>query len=296
MPEMLWPSLPLKSWQDTRDTLQLYTQIAGKVRLELSPPEPEFAHVTLYLTARGMTTGPMPCSGDRTLQIDFDFIAHRVVLTTSDGGIRSIALAARSVADFYKEFMALLGELKVTCAITPIPQEVADLTPLDQDAKHSSYDAESVHRFWHVLRQVDTALKKHRAPFRGRHTPVQFFWGGFDLAYTRYSGLPATPPPGANMLYRLSMDAQEIYAGFWPGDPRFPEPAFASYVYPKPAGIEQSKIRPRAAFWKEQLGLFILRYEDVRGAASPADTLKEFFSSTYEVSATLAGWDRARLE
>ncbi len=153
-----------------------------------------------------------------------------------------------------------------------------------------------MHRFWQVLRQVDTALKVHRAPFRGRHTPVHFFWGGFDLAYTRYSGLPAQPPPGANMLFRLSMDAQEIYAGFWPGDARFAEPAFAAYVYPKPAGIAQAKIRPSSAFWSEQLGLFLLRYEDVRTSASPPQTIQEFLTSTYEASATLAGWDRTRLE
>ena len=292
MPETTWPALPLESWADTRDTLQRYIQVAGKVRLALTPAEPEFANVTLYLTARGLTTGPMPFD-DRTLQIDFDFIAQRVVLAASDGGIRSIALAPRTVADFYREFMTLLQELKCSVKCSPIPQEVADLTPFDEDDKHASYDAEAVHKFWSILKSVDVILKRFRAPFRGRQTPVHFFWGGFDLAYDRYSGHPATPPAGANYLYRLSMDVEQIYFGFWPGDPRFPEPAFASYVYPKPAGIEQAKIRPEAAFWNSQLGLFLLRYDDIRAMPSPEDALMAFFTSTYDVGAALAGWDAA---
>ena len=292
MPDTLWPALPLDSWVDTRDTLQRYVQIVGKIRLSLSPPEPEFAHVTLYLTARGLTTGPMPYN-DRTLQIDFDFIAHRVILAMSDGGIRSMALLPRSVAEFYREFMALLAELKCSVECSPIPQEIPDLTPFDQDTQHASYDAESVHRFWSILKNVDVVFKRYRAPFRGRHTPVHFFWGSFDLAYDRFSGRPAAPPPGANRLFRESMDSEQVYAGFWPGDARFPEPAFASYTYPKPAGIEQAQIRPSTAFWSSQMGLFALRYDDVRAASSPELMLREFLSSTYEVGAALAGWDAA---
>ena len=290
MPTMTWPALPHDAWSATRDTLQRYIQIAGKVRLALAPPEPEFGHVTLFVTARGLTTGPMPVGG-RTLQIDFDFIAHRVVLATSDGGIRRIELSARAVADFYTEIMSLLAELRCAVRCSPIPQEVVDLTPFDQDRTHASYDPDSVHRFWQILANVDVVLKRHRAPFRGRHTPVHFFWGSFDLAYDRYSGRPAAPPPGANMLFRLSMDAELIYAGFWPGDARFPEPAFAAYVYPRPQGIERATIKPSTAFWHTQLGEFILRYDDVRSSAAPEDTISEFFSSTYEVSAALAGWD-----
>ena len=290
MQGMTWPALPLDAWSDTRDTLQRYIQIAGKDRLELSPPEPEFANVTLFVTSRGLTTGPMPI-GNRTLQIDFDFIAHRVVMMTSDGGIRSIDLTPRAVADFYGELMRLLTELKCDVRCTPTPQEVVDLTPFDQDRHHAAYDPESAHKFWRILSLTDVVLKRHRAPFRGRHTPVHFFWGSFDLAYDRYSGRPATPPPGADYLFRHSLDAELIYTGFWPGDARFPEPAFASYVYPKPQGIEQAAIKPETAFWHTQLGEFILRYDDVRSSPSPEETLMAFLSSTYEVSAALGGWD-----
>jgi hypothetical protein len=295
MTDATWPALPLGSWQDTRDTLHMLAQIVGKVRLALAPPEPEFSHVTLYVTARGLTTSPMPC-GNRTVQIDFDFIAHKLVIQTSDGDIRSIALVPRAVAEFYKEFVALLGDLKIDVKISPIPQEVVDLTPFDQDTKHASYDADSVQHFWYVLRKVDALLKRHRAPFRGRHTPVHFFWGSFDMCYDRFSGRPASPPPGANYLFRKSLDAEQIYTGFWPGDARFPEPAFASYVYPKPDGIELASIRPNSASWNAQLGEFVLRYDDMRMSATPEDTLMEFLRSTYDVSADLAKWDRKNLD
>jgi len=292
MPATIWPSLPLSSWIDTRDTLQRYLQIAGKIRMVLCPPEPEFANVTLYVTSRGLTTGPMPYN-DRTLQIDFDFIAHRVVIAASDGGIRSIDLAPKAVAVFHGEIMSLLRELKCMVDCSPIPQEVPDLTPFDQDTKHASYDADAAHRFWQILCNVDVVLKRHRAPFRGRHTPAHFFWGSFDLAYDRYSGKPAAPPAGANRLFRESLDAEQIYAGFWPGDARFAEPAFAVYVYPKPAGIEEAKIRPGAAFWSGQLGEFLLRYDDVRASSAPDRAVMEFFASTYDAGAALAGWDPA---
>ncbi len=270
-------------------------QIAGKLRLALSPPEPEFNHVTLYVTSRGVTTGPLPYE-ERTLQVDFDFIAHTVLMNSSDGSTQTVPLSARPVAAFYADFMRALNMLGVAVTINPIPQEVPDTTPFDQDTKHVAYDREAVHRFWRVLVQVDTLFKQHRAPFRGRHTPVQIFWGGLDLCYARYSGKPATPPEGANWLYRKSMDAEEIYCGFWAGDARYPNPAFASYVYPRPAGIEQAQIRPKSAVWSAQLGEFLLPYEDVRTADSPSDVIMGFLSSTYDVSATLAGWDRALLD
>jgi hypothetical protein len=295
MPDATWPSLPLNTWQDTHDTLHMLLQIVGKVRLGLAPPEPEFGHVALYVTVRGLTTSPMPC-GNRTAQIDFDFIAHQLIVQTSDGAVRNITLRPRAVADFYKEFVALLSELKIGVEISPIPQEVPDQTPFDQDRHHASYDADSVHRFWRILSQVDAILKKHRAPFRGRHTPVNVFWGGLDICYDRFSGRPASPPPGANWLFRKSMDAEQIYAGFWPGDARFPEPAFASYVYPKPEDIENVVIRPSSASWSAQLGEFILPYEDMRTSTSPETTLMDFFKSTYEVSAGLGKWDRKNLE
>lgn len=287
-----WPSLPLAEWQDTKDTLQLYTQIVGKLRLAFAPPEPEWAHVTFYVTSRGLTTSPIPYEGD-SFTVDFDFISHALILARSDGGMKKIALTARTVASFYDAVMSLLSDLNIKVTINPIPQEVADLTPYPQDSKHASYDAGAVNRFWRILVSSDMALKRHRAPFKGRHTPVHFFWGGFDLAYTRYTGKSATPPPGANFLYRTSMDAEEIYAGFWPGDARYPAPAYGCYVYPKPPGLEERPLRPNAAFWNAQIGLFILPYEAVRVANSPGQMILDFLDSAYDACARCAGWDPA---
>jgi hypothetical protein len=290
MSEELWPALPLAQWQDTKDTLQLYTQIVGKLRLALTPPEPEWAHVTLYVTARGLTTSPIPYRGD-AFSVDFDFIAHELVIARSDGRVKRLALTPRSVASFYDAVMSLLAALDISVAITPLPQEVPDTTPYAQDTKHASYDPVFVHRFWRILLGMDTVLKRHRAPFLGRHTPVHFFWGGFDLAYTRYTGKPAVPPPNANYLYRTSMDAEEIYAGFWPGDARFSEPALACYVYPKPADLEKRILRPAAASWNGQLGLFILPYADVRALASPDAAMLDFLESSYVACAECARWN-----
>jgi hypothetical protein len=287
-----WPELPLDAWQTSKDTLQLYTQIAGKIRLALAPPEPQWAHVTLYVTARGLTTSPMPYR-DKTIQMDFDLIAHKFVINVSDGASLSIDLRPRSVADFYNDVFALLEELGILIDINPIPQEVPNPISFEKDTIHSSYDREYVHRFWQILASVDTVFKQHRAPFKGRHTPVQFFWGGCDLAYTRYCGRPATPPPGSNKLMRLSMDTEELYAGFWPGDARLAEPAFGVYIYPKPDGLETSKISPSAAAWNPALGLFVLRYDDVRKSSAPADMILEFLASTYRGCATIAAWDRS---
>ncbi len=289
-----WPSLPLAQWQDTKDTLQLYTQIVGKIRMVLAPPEPQWFHVTLYVTSRGLTTSPIPYHGE-TFQIDFDFISHKLIVNKSDGQVGSLNLEARSVAKFYESVMSLLADLGINVHITPMPQEVPDPIAFPNDTTHSSYDAEYVHRFWHVLSLIDSTFKRHRAPFRGRHSPVHFFWGSFDLAYTRHTGKPASPPPNANFLFRTSMDVEEIYSGFWPGDARFPEPALAAYVYPKPPDIERRVLQPSTAFWNEQLGLFIVRYEDIRTAQSPEDAILEFLSSAYAECASCAGWNRSVL-
>lgn len=288
--ETEWPALPFDAWKDTKDTVQLYTQIAGKIRLALSPMEPEWAQVPLYLTARGLTTTPMPYL-PRTLQIDFDFIAHRVYLSVSDGQVRMIDLAPRSVASFYSELMAKLQELGINVQIWTMPQEVPDPVRFTEDTKHAAYDKDYVHRFWLILSRVDQVLKKYRAPYRGRHTLVQFFWGSFDLCYFRYSGRPETPPPNANIIYRFGADAQAIGCGFWPGDERFPEPAFFSYEYPKPDGVESASIRPKEAFWSTQVGEFLLRYEDARKSPSPEKAILDFASSVYEVCAALDKWD-----
>lgn len=268
----------------------MYAQIAGKVKLALAPPEPEWAHAALYVSARGLTSGPLPC-GDRTLGLDFDFIAHEFRVLTSDGGVRAVPLGPGSVATFYLEVTAALRSLGADVPISTMPQEVPDPIPFDEDYVHASYDPAHARRFWQVLSLVDAAFKHHRAPYRGRHTPVQLFWGSFDLAYERFSGKVAEPPPHANLIMRDAMDAQAIAAGFWPGDSRFPEAAFYCYAYPKPAGIESAAIEPAAAFWSAELGEFILRYEDVRTSASPRETIAQFLASTYAACAQRAGWD-----
>ena len=288
-----WPALPLAAWRETRDTLHMYTQIVGKIKLGLMPLERGWANVALFLTPRGFTTGAMPY-GERMVQIDFDFVAHTIELTTSDGGARSIALLpARCVADIYAAIMAALGALGVTLTIWPMTVEVPNPTRCDEDRVHESYDPEYVERFRRAMACIGTAFIEHRAPFRGRHTPLQFFWGTFDLAYVRFSGRDADPPPNADRMMRIAMDAQEIAAGFWPGDDRFPEPAFYAYAYPKPAGLEAAAIRPATAGWNASLGEFVLGYDDVRNAPSPRAALLDFLAAAYDAAATRANWDRS---
>jgi hypothetical protein len=288
--ESEWPALPRSAWAGTCRTLHMYTQIVGKVRLALAPFELEWANVPLYVTARGLTTSFMPY-GERALQIDFDFITHALEVKTSAGETRSIPLvASRSVADFFDEFTTLLKALKIDVRIRPVPVETPNPVPFAQDRDPAPYDPEYAHRFWQILTRVNTVLIEHRASFRNRHTPVHFFWGTFDLAYVRFSGKPAQPPPNADSIMRAGMDAEEIAVGFWPGDDRFPEPAFFCYGYPKSAGIEQAIIRPEQAFWNNQLGLFLLRYEDVLRSESPRGAVREFLISTYNACATKAGW------
>jgi hypothetical protein len=286
-----WPALPLAEWRQTCDTLHMLTQIVGKIRLGLAPEEPEWAHVALYVSPLGLTTGPIPFEG-RSFQIDFDFHAHQIDIVASDGQAGAIPLVAASVADYYKKMLAVLHAMGIRPQIWPMPVEVKDAIRFDQDTTHASYDPEYASRFARILVQVDTALKEHRAPFRRRHSLVQFFFGSFDIAYGRYSGRPAKPPSD-DIIMREAMDAEEICAGFWPGDDRFPEPAFWCYAYPKPAGLENEKIAPSAASWNNEMGEFILRYEDVRTADAPREALREFFTSTYEACAKLAKWDQA---
>jgi hypothetical protein len=266
----------------------MYAQIAGKVKLALAPAEPEWAHAAFYVTVRGLGSGPLPY-GERTLGLDFDFISHEFRVLSSDGAIRSIPLGPGSVATFYLEVMAALRSLDAEVRISTMPQEVPTPIPFDADYVHASYDPRQAQRFWQTLARIDSVFKRHRAPFRGCHTPVHFFWGSFDLAYERFSGRAAAPPPHADAIARASMDAEGIAAGFWPGDARFPEPAFYCYAYPKPAGLEAAAIEPAAAFWSADLGEFLLRYEDVRTAAAPREEIARFLASTYDACAKLAG-------
>jgi hypothetical protein len=287
-----WPALPYAVWRGTRDTLHLYTQIVGKIRLSLAPFERNWNNVPFYLTARGLTTGPMP-SGDGVVQIDFDFTRHAIDLVRSDGRARSIALVpARCVADVYAEVIEALRALGVDAKIWPVAVEIGKPIRLDADRAHASYDPDEVQGFFRALVRIATVFGEHRAMYRGKHTPLHFWWGSFDLSYVRYSGRDADPPPNADSITRLAMDAEEISAGFWPGDERFPEAAFYCYAYPKPDGIETTAIRPAAAGWNAGLGEWVLRYDDVRAAASPQAVLREFLASCYDTAARRMGWDR----
>jgi Family of unknown function (DUF5996) len=284
-----WPALPYADWRDTRDTLHMYTQVVGKIRLALSPFEPEWANVPLYLTSRGLTTSPVP-DGLRTFDIEFDLVGHELALRTSDGGVERLPLRPRAVADFYGDAMDALKRLGVEVEISPGPSEVSDPIPFAEDRTHDSYDPASANRFFHALSQVDVVFKEHRARFLGKTPPSHFFWGSFDLVVVRFSGRPATPPPGAGPIERYGGDAEQICGGFWPGNEHFPSAAFFAYGYPKPDGIEQASIRPAEAGWNDDIGEFILPYDAVRAAPEPKRAIIDFLESTYDASATLMGW------
>ena len=286
----LWPALPYSAWKDTLATLHMNLQIVGKVRLSLTPFEPQWANVPLYLTARGLTTTSM-AHGDLIFQIDVDLIDHQVVIQTVRGETRRVALTARPVADFFTDFMSNLKALGIETRFKPRPDEVADPIPFAEDTIHSAYEPEWANRFWRVLSQVDLVLKEHRSRYRGRTTPVHFFWGSFDLANTRYSGRAVDPPPGARLLERVGGDAEQICAGFWPGHERFPHAALFAYTYPKPAGIERQAIAPAEASWSAELGEFALLYDDVRNSDSPREAILRFCESTFAAGARLTGWD-----
>lgn len=295
-----WPSLPLEAWSETCAALHLWFQIVGKVRLAQSPWMNHSWHVTLYVTARGLTTSPIP-HGTRTFQIDFDFIEHRLSLRSSDGRIGGFALEARSVAAFYARLMEEMERLELQVDIYRQPNEVADPIPFDQDETHRAYDREYANRFWRVLVQADRVFKEFRARFIGKCSPVHFFWGGPDLAVTRFSGRPAPEHPGGipnlpDWVTREAYSHEVSSCGFWPGGGAVPYAAFYSYAYPEPDGFSTAPVKPDAAFYSPDLREFILPYDVVRQAESPDDTLLDFLQSTYEAAADLARWDRGALE
>jgi hypothetical protein len=301
-----WPGLPLEAWQDTYATLHMWMQIVGKIRLAQTPLVNHWWNVPLYLTARGLTTSAMPYRG-RSFEIEFDFIDHRLVIRCDDGTTRSIALAPRSVADFYRQLMQTLAEIGITVNIWPVPVEVPDPIPFEED-KNDAYSPESVNRFWHVLLRIGEVLEAFRARFIGKCSPVHFFWGSFDLAVTRFSGRPAPPREGADAITREAYSHEVISHGFWPGirasgpverpaaAGSIHYPAFYAYAAPEPAGFREAPVRPGQAFYSQALKEFILPYDAVRTADSPEDTLMAFVQSTYAAGADLAGWDRAALE
>jgi Family of unknown function (DUF5996) len=288
-----WPSLLLKEWEDTYATLHMWTQIVGKIRLTQTPLVNHWWNTTLYVTSRGLTTSPIPY-GNRTFEIDFDFIDHSLPIRTSDGITKSLALAPRSVADFYGELMDTLRSLGIEIHIHAKPDEVADPIPFAEDHKHASYDAEYANRFWRILVQADSVFKQFRGRFIGKCSPVHFFWGSFDLAVTRFSGRRAPERPGADAITREAYSHEAISHGFWPGGGAVEAPIFYSYTAPAPEGLDKEPVQP--GFYSTELSEFVLPYDDVRRSASPNEALLEFMQSTYEAGANLAKWDRAELE
>jgi len=295
----LWPELDYSKWRDTAVTLQLWTQIIGKVRLALTPWVNHSWQVPLYVTARGLGTSPIPWD-EEVFEIEFDLIGHRLLGRTSRGLERRISLEAQPVAQFYERVNALLRELEITVDIYEVPNEVPDPIPFSQDHSHRSYDAAAAHAFWRILLQGDRILKRFRSAFIGKTSPVHFFWGSFDLAVTRFSGRAAPLHPGGvpglpDAVVREAYSHEVSSAGFWPGNDSFPEGAFYSYAYPEPPGYRSRPVTQGARF-EPALGEFILPYETVRKSSDPEASLLDFLSTTYEAAADAGSWDRAALE
>jgi hypothetical protein len=295
-----WPELAYGAWADTRATLHLWTQVVGKIRLEQTPWLNHSWHVPLYVTARGLTTSPIPYDA-RSFEIAFDFIEHALDVAVSDGAHRRIPLRPETVANFHERVMSALAELGLAIAINENPCEIAGAIPFSRDDKHNSYDREYVRRFWEVLVQSDRVLKRFRTRFIGKTSPVHFFWGSFDLAVTRFSGRSAPPfsgkTPGVPIgVMREAYSHEVSSAGFWPGGNGTDYPAFYSYAYPKPEGLQTSAVLPDGAFFDDPLGEFLLPYDAVRRAADPDALLLAFLQATYEAAAESAHWNRAALE
>jgi hypothetical protein len=291
--EQIWPALPLEEWEDTYHTLHMWTQIVGKIRLTLTPLQNHWWNVPLYVNSRGLSTSPIPYQG-RAFEIQFDFIDHRLELRTSVGKVSGFALVPKSVAAFYREVFSLLHQAGIEVKINPKPQEVPNPIPLDQDETHASYDPEYANRFWRILLAIDLVLEQFRSRFIGKSSPVHFFWGSFDLAHTRFSDRPAPPRKGVITSEAYSQECSSI--GWWPGGGNVKGPSFYAYAAPEPAGYDRQPIRPKAAFYDQNLHEFLLPYDEVRKAQSPASEILEFAQSTYEAGANLARWDRASLE
>jgi hypothetical protein len=293
-----WPDLTLSRWADTRDTLHMWMQIVGKVRLGLMPMTKHWWQITLYVSARGLTTSLMPV-GDRGLEIEFDFVDHLLDLRTTDGARRQVTLEPRSVASFYAATMAALDELGVTVHLYPRPSEVVEAIPFDQDERHHSYDAEATNRYWLALVQMNRVMAQFRSGFIGKASPVHLFWGGGDLCTTRFSGRTAPKHRGGvpncpDWVQELAYSHEVSSCGFWPDGSA--EGTFYAYAYPQPEGFSDWNVQPSAAYYDADLGEFLLPYAEVRNAVDPDALLLSFFECTYEAAAELANWDRASLE
>jgi hypothetical protein len=298
--EHIWPSLDYPAWRETCATLQLWTQIVGKIRLALGPWINHSWGVTLYVTSRGLTTSLIPY-GARAFEIEFDFNRHELQIITAEGDERELILQPQSVASFYREIMSKLRELGIEVHIGMKPNETLEAIPFDRDEKHAAYDLEYANRFWRVLLQADRVFKEFRSRFCGKCSPVHFFWGSFDLAVTRFSGRPAPPHPGGiphlpDAITREAYSQEVSSLGFWPGNDQIPTPLFYSYAYPSPDGFVDAKVKPAAASFHPQLREFVLPYDEVRRAESPGDAILDFAQSTYDAASTLAKWDRAAFE
>lgn len=293
--ENVWPALPVKEWEATRATLHMWTQIVGKVKLELCPPVNHWWEVTLHVNSRGLTTLPIPYE-QCVFEIQFDFLKHVLEIQKSNGQRREMKLEARSVADFYREIMDLLGSLEIHVEIWPMPVEIANPIRFNEDKVHASYDPEFATRFWTTLVSIESVLEEFRARFQGKTSPVHFFWGSFDLAVTRFSGRRAPERPGADAVMREAYSHEVISVGFWPGNEGVIDASFYAYAAPEPAGFAQAPVLPAGAFYGKEQGEFLLPYEKVRASGSPAKAVLDFAQSTYEAGASLGKWDRTALE
>lgn len=292
-----WPrGLPLAEWRDTHDTLHMWMQMVGKTRMALTPTENHWWHVTLYLSARGLTTTPIPY-GARSFEIEFDFVEHRLSVRTSEGASRQLVLRAQTVAHFYEEYLRVLDELGIRVDIWPVPVEVDGAIPFAEDHVHAAYDATHAQRFFEILRHADRVTKRFKGRFLGKSSPVHFFWGAFDLALTRFSGrrAPESSQPQSAMM-REAMSHEEISVGFWPGSGSVTEPAFYAYARPEPSGLADASISPAGAHYSRELADFILPYSAVHADARPDDAVLDFYQSVYAAAAERAGWDRAALD
>lgn len=294
MSDELWPTLPYDAWKETYATLHMWSQVVGKVVLAQAPPLNHSWGISFDVTPRGLTTRTLP-HGDRLFTIAFDFIDHQLVMDTSDGDRRTLALEPRTVAEFYRTVMAMLEEMRLPVRIWPVPVEIPDPIPFGQDTVHHSYDPEAVGRYFRVLLQVHRVFTESRTAFVGKASPSHFFWGSFDLAVTRFSGRSAPPREGPAFM-REAYSHEVISHGFWPGSGPILEPSFYAYAVPEPDGLKSAAVRPDAAFYHRDMGEFILPYEAVRKAASPAAEIAAFIESTYDQAATRARWDRAALD
>ena len=295
-----WPDIPYNDWAGSIATLHRWTQVIGKIRLERTPWTNHSWHVPLYLNARGLASSPI-AHGGHIFEMEFDFVAHKMAISTADGSSAQVALKPRSVADFYSETMSALDKLGLATKIYTTPSEIADAIPFENDETHRDYDPDRVNRFWRALLQVDRVFKEFRARFSGKCSPVHFFWGSFDLAVTRFSGREAPSHPGGvpnfpDWVAREAYSHEVSSAGFWPGGGGVDYPAFYSYAYPAPDNFSTANVQPGDASWSEELGEFVLPYDAVRLAKSPDDALLTFLQSSYEAAADLGNWDREALE